>query len=113
MSSYQHFRETASRQKKRQNASPTQVNGISGIPFETTPEERFRLTVDVERVCEQETKDGAPCYFLACRDAEGMTFSVVVWDSQWSRIQGQVEKGSKLAIDVRVPKEGYSAFTMA
>ena len=115
MSWYEQFRGEASRQGERQAARSgrIEVNGISGIPFEATPAERFRLAVDVERVCERETKTGEPCYFLSCRDAEGLTFSVVVWESQWSRFQGRLKEGGKATLDVRVPKEGFSAFTLA
>jgi DNA polymerase III alpha subunit len=115
MAWHQQFRGKEKRQQQHQEArsGPTQVNGISDIPFEATPAHRFRLTIDVERVYERETKAGDPCYFLSCRDAEGMTFSVVVWDSQWSRFQGRLKEGSKVTLDVRVPKEGFSAFTLA
>ena len=44
--------------------------------------------------------------------AEGMAISIVVWASQWSRFQGQMKEGSKVTLDVRVPKEGYSAFSL-
>jgi DNA polymerase III alpha subunit len=115
MSWYERFRVEASKPGERQavRSGRTEVNGISGIPFEATPAERFRLSVDVQRVCERETKTGEPCYFLSCRDAEGLTFSVVVWESQWSRFQGRLKEGSKATLDVRVPKEGFTAFTLA
>jgi DNA polymerase III alpha subunit len=115
MSWYEQFRGEAGRQAQRQvgRSGCTEVSGVCGIPCEATPAERFRLIVDVERVCERETKAGDPCYFLSCRDAEGMTFSVVVWESQWSRYQGRLKEGSKATLDVRVPKEGFSAFTLA
>lgn len=111
MSWYEQFPQQ--NQHQMAQAGPTQVNDISAIPFDATPAERFRLSVDVERVHERETKAGDPCYFLSCRDAEGMTFSVVVWHSQWSRFQGRLKEGSKVTLDVRVPKEGFSAFTLA
>jgi DNA polymerase III alpha subunit len=109
------FQEKASTQTQRQKAQndPTEVNGISDIPFEATQEERFRLTVDVAQVIERETKTGSPCYFVNCRDSEGMSFAIVVWDSQWARLQGQVKEGAALALNVRVPKEGFSAFMLA
>jgi DNA polymerase III alpha subunit len=100
-------------QHRKAHASLTTVGGISHIPFEATPNERFRLTVAVERVYERTTKAGEPCYFLSCRDEEAMVFSVVVWEWQWARFQGGVEEGTTLALDVRVPKEGFSAFTLA
>ena len=115
MNWHEQYRKKASRHKQRQktHAGATQVNAISGIPFEATPDERFRLTVEVERVCERETKAGDPCYFLSCRDTEGMTFSLVVFDSQWSNFQESVVVGSMQTLDVRVPKEGFSSFTLA
>ena len=111
MSWYEQFRAQKKHQKTR--SGPTEVSGISGIPFEASPEDRFRLTVDVERVYERTTKAGEPCYFLHCRDAERIKFSVVCWDWQWARFQGRVEEGTKLALDVRVPKGGFSAFSLA
>ncbi len=115
MNRHQLFRGEASRQRQRQkpHAGPTEVSGISEIPFEATPDDRFRLTVEVERVYERTTKAGDPCYFLSCRGADGMMFSVVCWDWQWARFQGQVEEGVNLALDVRAPRDGFSAFTLA
>lgn len=101
-------------QKPHQRQSgPIQVSGISAIPFEATPEEVFRLTVEVEQIDERETTSRSPYYFLQCLDEEEMAFSVVVWSSQWARLQGRVKDGAKLEIDVRVPREGYSAFNLA
>lgn len=112
MNWHQQLREEKKRQKQSQMkpSGPTEVNGIFGIPTDATPEERFRLTVDIERIHERETKSGDPCYFLNCRDSERMAISIVVWESQWSRFQEQMKEGSKVTLDVRVPKEGYSAF---
>jgi DNA polymerase III alpha subunit len=112
MNWHQQIREETKRQKQPQKKrpGPTEVSGVCGIPTDATPEERFRLTVDLERVCERETKAGDPCYFLNCRDVEGMAISVVVWESQWSRFQGRLKEGITVTLDVRVPKEGYSAF---
>ena len=70
------------------------------------------MTLDIERVHERETKAGDPCYFVNCRDSEGMAMSIVVWESQWSRIQEQMKVGSKVTLDVRVPRDGYSAFSL-
>jgi single-stranded DNA-binding protein len=67
----------------------------------------------VVRVYERTTKAGEPCYFLKCQDAQASTFSVVVWDWQWERLQEQITEGSRITVDVRVPREGYSAFTLA
>jgi hypothetical protein len=93
MNRYQHCRKKAGKHKQHQqeHADVTEVNGISEIPFDATPGER---------------------YFLTCRDAEGMTLSVVCWDWQWSRFEGQELEGKQLTLDVRVPKEGFTAFTM-
>jgi DNA polymerase III alpha subunit len=99
--------------KTQKTTGSTQVSGISAIPFEATPQELFRLTVEVEQIDERETKTGNPYYFVQCRDEEGMQFSVVVWASQYARIQSKAQRGATLAIDIRVPKEGYSAFTLA
>ncbi len=108
------YQETTSKQKHPEKTHrPTQVSGITAIPFEATPQEVFRLAVEVEQIDERETKTGNPYYFVQCRDEEGMTFSVVVWDSQWSRLQGRVQEGAKLELGVRVPKEGYTAFNLA
>lgn len=92
---------------------PTQVTDISSIPFKATSQDRFRLTVDVEQFFVRTTKTGEPCYFLHCRDAEGYKFSIVCWEWQWARLQGRVEEGAKLEVVVCVPKNGFSAFTIA
>jgi hypothetical protein len=107
MSWYEQF------QGQWQNTGQVEVKGISGIPFKATPQDRFCLNVDVEQVFERETKAGEPCYFLHCRDTEGIKFSIVCWEWQWARLQGRAEEGAKLEVVVRVPKEGYSAFTLA
>lgn len=107
MSWYEQFR------GQQQNAGPAEVKGLSGIPFKAKPEDRFRMTVDVEQFFERTTKAGEPCYFLHCRDAEGIKFSIVCWEWQWARFQGRVEKGAKMKVVVRVPKDGFSAFTLA
>jgi DNA polymerase III alpha subunit len=111
MSWHEEIREQ--KQQRKAHASPTEVDGISGIPFEAKYEDRFRLTVDVERVFERTTKAGDPCYFLHCRDADGIIFSVICWESQWVRFQGRVKEGTNLTLDVRVPTGGFSAFTLA
>ena len=115
MSWHEQFQRKMKTQPQHQKAyaGPTEVNGISGIPDEATQSERFRLVVDVDRVCERETKAGEPCYFLSCRDAEDEHFCIVVWESQWSRFQDRLKEGSQLSLDMRVPKEGFSAFTLA
>lgn len=101
------------RVQKTAHAGPTEVSGISDIPFEAKHENRFRLTVDVEKVVERTTKAGEPCYFLHCRDADGISFSVVCWEWQWARLQGRVEEGTNHTFDVKVPRNGFSAFTLA
>jgi len=115
MAKYKQFRREPNKQKQDQNAhaGPTQVNGISGIPFDAKPEDQYRLTVDVEQVIERETKTGNPYFFLQCRDEEGMMFSVIVWDWQWARLEGQMEEETKLELNIRAPKQGFSAFTLA
>ena len=90
-----------------------QIKGINDIPYDATPIDRFRINVDVERVFERTTSAGDPCYFLSCKDTEGTFFSVVCWEWQYSRFQGRVLEGKNLEIDVKVPKEGYEAYTMA
>ena len=92
--------------------TPTHISSISDIPIQATPHEVYRITVEVERIHERETKTGETCYFLNCRDQQGMSFSVVVWESQWSRFNGDFEEGSEQTIDVRSPKDGYSAYTL-
>lgn len=111
MSWHERFRERSRPHAVR--TGTTQVESIAAIPCEATQAERFRLTVGVERICERPTKTGDPCYFLNCRDAQGMTFSVVCWDWQWTQFGGRVAEGATLPLDVRVPKDGFSAFTLA
>jgi DNA polymerase III alpha subunit len=112
MTIHKHQQKTT-QQRKNDTSGPIYASGISSIPFEATPQDIFRLTVDVEQVFERETKTGSPYFFLSCRDEEGMTFSVVVWDSQWARIQGRMKEGANVEINIRVPNEGYSAFNLA
>jgi DNA polymerase III alpha subunit len=113
MTNYKQIRKKPGKQDQNAQAGPIQVNGISGIPFEATSQDIFRLLVDVEEVIERETKTGNPYYFLQCRDEEGMMLSVIVWDWQWANLEGQMEEGTKLELDVKAPKQGFSAFTLA
>jgi hypothetical protein len=115
MTWFEQLREDLNKQTQRRQArsGPTPVDGVCGIPCEATPEERFRLTAAVERVYERTTKDGNPCYFLHCRDTAGIQFCVVCWDWQWARLQGRAEEGKSLSLDLRVPREGFSAFSLA
>ncbi len=62
---------------QQQNAGPAEVKGLSGIPLKAKTEDRFRMTVDVEQFFERTTKAGEPCYFLHCRDAKGIKFSII------------------------------------
>lgn len=71
MSWYEQFR------GQQQNSGPVEVKGISGIPFKAALEDRLRMTVDVEQFFERTTKPGELCYFLHCRDAKGIKFSII------------------------------------
>ena len=115
MTKYKQFRKEPGKQAQDQNthATATKITGISGIPFGATSLDTIRLAVDVEEVIERETKTGNPYYFLQCRDQEGMMFSVIVWNWQWQRLQGQIEEATKLDLNLHPPKENYSAFTLA
>ncbi len=99
--------------QQQKSSGPTQVSGITEIPFEASSKDVFRLTVEIEQIDERRTKTDQPYYFLQCRDEEGMEFSVVVWSSQFARHQGHMKEGAKLEIDIRLPGEGYTAFSLA
>lgn len=92
---------------------PTPVDGIADIPMEATPRQTFRLVVEVTKVYERSTKTGDPCFFLSCRDSKGKSFSVVVWNTQMESLQDELEERAKMTLDVRVPKDGFTAFTLA
>jgi len=68
--------------------------------------------VEVIRLCERTTQAGDPCYFLHCRDVQKLRFSVVIWDWQLEGL-GDVDEGKKVILDVRVPRKGFTAFTLA
>jgi hypothetical protein len=89
------------------------VQRLRDIPMEATPQDVFRLPVEVVRADEREARNGKPCYFLLLRDAEGLQFSVVCWDWQWERLQGRAYPGAKAALDVKVPADGFNSFTLA
>jgi DNA polymerase III alpha subunit len=99
--------------RKTRRSPPIPVNSTSDIPFEATPAQCYRLTVTIQRICERTTKAGDPCYFLQCRDADELMFSVICWDWQWERLQGETEAGKSVTLDVRVPRDEYTAFTLA
>jgi hypothetical protein len=60
-----------------------------------------------------QARNGNPCYFLHVRDAEGLRFSIVCWDSQWAKLRGRVAIGQRATLDVRVPRGGFTSFTLA
>ena len=58
MKQIKQFRKEPNKQVENTHAGPTQVSGISGIPFEATSLDIFCLTVEVDQVIERETKTG-------------------------------------------------------
>jgi DNA polymerase III alpha subunit len=104
----------ASHHKRPATSTPiTQVAGILDIPPEATPEQRFRLVATITKIIKQCTKAGDDCYFLHCHDDDKTRFDLVLWRWQYEQLQGEVVEGVSLQVDVRVPKDGYSAFTLA
>lgn len=89
------------------------VRALSEISPHATPDEVFRIEVEVVRIVERETQTAQPCYFLACKDEDEARFSIVVWESQMAEIKGSVNEGSIVTLEVRVPKPPFSAFTLA
>lgn len=114
MSWYDNFRQEINRQGQGRLArsNPTAVKCLADIPAEATHEDAFRLTVEVLRIVERTTQAGDPCYFLNCRDGQKIKFSVVAWEWQMEGL-GEVDEGKKAILDVRVPKKGFTAFTLA
>ena len=101
-----------------QNKTPAWGTGVASIqsageiPIDAVPHVLYRLAVEVVRITERVTRAGSPCWFLSCRDAEGLTLDVVVWETQMARFQGRLVEGASMILTVRPPKEGYSAFTL-
>jgi len=89
------------------------VRALSEISPHATPDDVFRIEVEVVRIVERETKTAEPCYFVACKDEEEARFSVVVWESQMDEIKTVVAEGKMVTLEVRVPKPPFSAFTLA
>ena len=54
-----------------------------------------------------------PCYFISVRDGDGVRFSIVAWASQWPKLEGKVIEGGRATLDVRVPVDGHTSFTLA
>lgn len=110
------WKEQVKKQPGRKNAHAAiegkPVRSLSEISPHATPDEVFRIEVEVVRIVEQETRSGQPCYFLACKDEKEARFSVVVWEAQMDEIKTLVAEGKIVTLKVRVPKEGYSAFTI-
>ena len=86
------------------------ISCIEEIPHDATNQDAFLLNVEVIRITERETAAGDPFWFVKCEDEEQLRFDLVVWESQMQRLG--LEKGMKVAIDVRIPKQPYSAYTL-
>jgi hypothetical protein len=110
-----HFRELKRQQPpfREPLSVSTSVRCLSDIPPEATPQQVFRLPVEVMRVDEREARNGNLCYFLQVRDDEGLRFSIVCWSSQWIRLRGRITVGQRATLAVKVPAGDYSAFTLA
>jgi DNA polymerase III alpha subunit len=89
------------------------VQGLCDIPPAATPLQVFRLQVEVCKVTERVTRNGDPCFFLDVRDTEGLRFPVIVWDWQMAKFRETFSEKETVVMDVRVPKEGFHAFTLA
>jgi DNA polymerase III alpha subunit len=114
MTWFDQFRKPNNTKPKRNahRSPPIPVNGMSDIPLDATPEQCFSLSVTVERICERTTKNGDPCFFLHCRDADTLMFSVICWDWQWTKLHGQVEEGKMVTLKIKVPRDEFTAFTL-
>jgi DNA polymerase III alpha subunit len=114
MTWHEQLRGEGGRLKQRQcgQAGVASVRSVGDIPIDATPQAAYRLTVEVVRLTEQVTRNGSPCWFVNCRDAEGLTFDVVVWETQMARFQGRIVEGATMPLAVRVPTGTYSAFTL-
>jgi hypothetical protein len=116
MSWHEQFREEIEHQgyqKVPASYGQIPVQCIADIPREATSKDTFSLPVEVVQVYERITQGGDPCFFLHCRDSRDVRFSVVVWNWQWEEFQGEITVGKRKTFEVRVPKEGFKAFTLA
>jgi DNA polymerase III alpha subunit len=108
------MRKNKRRQSQASNAKcATAVRSLSEIPEDVTPDKVYRIEVEVLRIVERDTKTDDVCYFLSCRDEDNVRFSIVVWEVQMDEMRESVEEGKVVIVDVKVPKPGYSAFTLA
>jgi hypothetical protein len=105
---------------KKQTPAPAEsragvvsVQSLSEIPLDATSLQTFKLKVEVLRISERETKNGDLVYFLDVRDPDGLRFPVVVWDWQMTQWREKVAEGKSVVLDLRLPKDGYQAFTLA
>lgn len=99
--------------KKRTHYQSTPVAGLADIPDEASSDQSFRLTVHVLQIVERITKNDNPFYFLNVRDAAGVSFSIVCWEWQMDKLRTKVTEGETVELNVRVPGDGYQAFTLA
>jgi hypothetical protein len=88
------------------------VRALSEISPHATPDEVFRIEVEVLRIVERETKTAEPCYFLACKDEDEGRFSVVIWESQMGELKGILDESKIVTLDVRVPKQPFTSLTI-
>jgi transcription termination factor Rho len=86
------------------------IRCIEEIPPDATSQDSFQVSVEVIRITERETAAGDPFWFVKCEDEQLIRFDVVVWESQMRRLG--LEEGMNVAIDVRIPKEPYTAYTL-
>ena len=109
-------------QTKKRNRRPPQtlpaktatlVRSLAEIPEDATPANVFRIEVEVLRIVERATKTDDVCYFLSCKDEDDVKFPIVVWEVQMDEIKKSVEEGKVVTLGVKIPKPGYSAFTLA
>jgi hypothetical protein len=108
----EHLKKSKPRRKHAHAAVDAKpVRALSEISPHATPDELFRIEVEVLRIVERETQTAQPCYFLTVKDEEEAKFSIVVWESQMD--QGVVAEGKIVTLDVRVPKQPYTSFTLA
>jgi DNA polymerase III alpha subunit len=114
MAWYEQFKSIRTGDGPRQGKSGAKpVRCVSDIPLDATPRDAFRIAVAVVEIAERPTKKGDPCYFLNVRDGCKINFSIVVWQSQWAKLRGEVAEGASATLDVRVPAEGFLSFTLA
>jgi DNA polymerase III alpha subunit len=106
------FRGKVGRKMQRQsNQSASMLIGsIEEIPHDASSQDAFRLKVEVVRITERETSAGDPFWFVKFEDEEQVRFDVVVWESQMRRLC--LVEGMKVTLDLRLPKEPYSAYRL-